>query len=837
MGYQKGLYACAFFFPIFILCIGFAVSSVYPFGDRSALVVDGTHQYMTFFIELLHQLKSGSSWTHAVHAMGYNFYSVFCYYLSSPFTIIVLLLNQFLYINEALTIVILIKVGISGIAMTWYAGRTISDHAGKVLCFGIMYALSNYVTGYYTNHMWMDAVMMLPFLAGAVEDLVNQKKWRKYAVLLAYCLIANYYMAFMVCIFIGLYFLCECAVNRKRKEIPGCIRLFCLSTLLGAGISAVILIPSAYAVLSSSAAQKIKSDVFQGTYGTLSGQLGEMFFGAYSQITSSGQDMVNVYCGSAVLFFLVLYFMNRSIRLREKIVYGMLLVFYFAGFHVKIINLFLHGFHIPVGMPNRFAFLFIFLILKLSVTSWKKMKKCSIRMTLLAAAIAIFYVFGIKLINQEVDISVTLFVLGVILILILLTQCGKRKYWKLGFSSMLCILILVEMGTHAVLSIYDHGTAGRSLWKEKGEELTYLRKEAEEKEGNPEKYRMILTDLDLRNEELLWQFNGGTLFSSTVTDEQIRFMEKTGTETGENRYQYTGTSELMDMLLGVKYLVCPKAIHYHTRYEKVEETNLFFMYENPYALENAYAVSDEIQKFSLEGKNPFEVQEALLHALGYDDTLYETQTVQCVGKTESKDEQKAILLDGLKTNLLDEKKDNPMKTIEITLKAGEHGYLYIPGEEPETIRIDGRIQQSAYWNNNFLDLGYAAEDRTIQIVADRYIPSAVLGTYPETRLEKIYHILSEEQMTFSGGSGTIELKEGKTLLINSFYQEGMIIEVDGKKAEVLDLAGLSGVQLTEGTHTVTVRYPVRGLWAGSIISVCSFVTGLILILVKRKRGM
>ena len=40
------------------------------------------------------------------------------------------------------------------------------------------------------------------------------------------------------------------------------------------------------------------------------------------------------------------------------------MLFYFAGFHFSALNLLLHGLHKPVGMPNRFAFLFIFLLLK-----------------------------------------------------------------------------------------------------------------------------------------------------------------------------------------------------------------------------------------------------------------------------------------------------------------------------------------------------------------------------------------------------------------------------------------------------------------------------------------
>ena len=34
----------AFIFPILVCCLGFALTGVYPFGSRSALIIDGVHQ-------------------------------------------------------------------------------------------------------------------------------------------------------------------------------------------------------------------------------------------------------------------------------------------------------------------------------------------------------------------------------------------------------------------------------------------------------------------------------------------------------------------------------------------------------------------------------------------------------------------------------------------------------------------------------------------------------------------------------------------------------------------------------------------------------------------------
>lgn len=48
---------------------------------------------------------------------------------------------------------------------------------------------------------------------------------------------------------------------------------------------------------------------------------------------------------------------------------------YFAGFHITALNLLFHGMHKPVGIPNRFAFILIFLLLKISCDAWGKLEK------------------------------------------------------------------------------------------------------------------------------------------------------------------------------------------------------------------------------------------------------------------------------------------------------------------------------------------------------------------------------------------------------------------------------------------------------------------------------
>lgn len=124
-GNRGWIYLLAFLFPVLIFTLGFALQGVYPFGENSTLVVDGVHQYTAFYRELSEQLGKGTGWTWSAHAMGYNFYGLFCYYLCSPFSFLILLFMKFMYVNEAVTAVILIKAGLCSVSMAWYSGKNI----------------------------------------------------------------------------------------------------------------------------------------------------------------------------------------------------------------------------------------------------------------------------------------------------------------------------------------------------------------------------------------------------------------------------------------------------------------------------------------------------------------------------------------------------------------------------------------------------------------------------------------------------------------------------------------------------------------------------------------
>ena len=71
----------------------------------------------------------------------------------------------------------------------------------SIVVFGVFYAFTAFVTGYYWNVMWLDSVALFPLIALGIEKLVKEDKHLFYSITLAIVIIVNFYIAFIICSF------------------------------------------------------------------------------------------------------------------------------------------------------------------------------------------------------------------------------------------------------------------------------------------------------------------------------------------------------------------------------------------------------------------------------------------------------------------------------------------------------------------------------------------------------------------------------------------------------------------------------------------------------------
>ena len=72
---------------------------------------------------------------------------------------------------------------------------------------------------YNWNVMWLDCIFLFPLIALGLEKLVSEGKFKLYVISLGLCILSNYYISIMVCIFLVLYFLLL-LVDVYKRQIP-----------------------------------------------------------------------------------------------------------------------------------------------------------------------------------------------------------------------------------------------------------------------------------------------------------------------------------------------------------------------------------------------------------------------------------------------------------------------------------------------------------------------------------------------------------------------------------------------------------------------------------------
>ena len=87
------LLAC-FLVPLLLMWIIFIIRGVYPFGDKSVLVLDLNGQYVYFFEAMRDVFEGDSSPFYTWYrALSGEFSGMYAYYLASPFSLLTVLFS------------------------------------------------------------------------------------------------------------------------------------------------------------------------------------------------------------------------------------------------------------------------------------------------------------------------------------------------------------------------------------------------------------------------------------------------------------------------------------------------------------------------------------------------------------------------------------------------------------------------------------------------------------------------------------------------------------------------------------------------------------------------
>lgn len=799
----------SFAIPALTMLAAYIVNGVYPFGDRGVLIIDSLHQYLPFFTDFHEKLARSESLLYSFGGgLGYNMWATLAYYLASPLNFLMTAVSM-AHVMDFMAYLILLKIALAGAAFAWYLSERGGGRDYLPVPFACMYALSTFMIGYYFNVMWLDSVLILPLVMRGVERICEGKSGKLFALSLFYGLYCNYYIGYMLCLFSCLYFIVLWVAAHRfriREFISSGLR-FTWFALLGGGMAALVLVPAYLALgITESAKNSFPSKIKFYTDGIT------QWTGHFALVEPiniyDDQSGVNIYCGVIVMILVVLYILDREIRFKERVSKVALMGLLLFSMNFNMLNYIWHGFHIQNGLPNRFAFLYIAVILLMGYDAVKDVRSLDSWRILFAWVVPIGFTalcmqFGTG--EREWYVyAVTLLLLVLYGILLLLLH-GLERGVKI-VKTVLLAAMSAEMAATGVYGVCLNGTVSRSSYVN---EQTAFQKLMPRQEGYGEFFRSEIDSQRMRNENMFMGANGLVLFSSTMPEATVDLCRSIGMEARTNKSGYNGVTKLFNDIFGIRYVVGKSGNDTLYQMQKVDYEDPLTLYRNDGALSLGFMVSSNIKNWTIEDKLAMAVQEefvSLATGVPFFYTLREAYSLE----------------------------EGP--TYIIRLHPGEQTYIeFTEHVNSLTIKTPQYEKTINNFTTNLFNLGMVTEEAeqskanislTYKDDQDEPVPVRVY-TCTDEEYQAVYDKLSQnqmEQVVVDGNqvSGKIHADYAGTMLLTLPYDKGWTVRANGEKLETYRVGeALMGVDLEPGDYEISMTFTPQGLWPGSFLSLLS----------------
>jgi len=835
---KKSFYLKAIITPIVVMAIIFWLLHISPFGPKNFLVSDLATQYLQFFTELRRQLLHlhFSSYSFLV-SIGDSAVPIYSYYLLSPFNLIIVLFKND-QLPVAIDLIIWLKIIFANISMSFFLARKYQKYDLMTIAAGVAYGLCGFVAMYFYDLMWLDALIMLPIVVASLERLVKKNRVWLYVFTLTYTIVTNYYMGYMICIFMVLY-LVYLLINEKpegmkftkfavtQKQVIG---RFSWYSILAGGMSAIVLIPTGFAMMTTGKGSfELKSFIPIVSFGP--SVLTNLGVGANNFNDRLFHDP-SVFSGTLFIIGLICYFLSKQISRQGKQAAGFILTASFLGMWILPFNTIWHMFQQPAGFPFRMVYMLSFLIIMFGFEAYTKnvfenrqLVTRSTKYVVISLVIGyicanifseIIRVFNINNIQFSVN-NWHLLVSFVFVVITSILMAGMTIQSK-NKRNLLFLLVIFEMGTNFVLS-----TGGATFMNQRNYADAYnysakiINRDESDSIENGRVYRSLVVNQAFKslypnpysgyNDSLIFQNRGVGSYSSTLNSQTHYVLENLGFSTRNiRRIDMLGGTEVTNHLLGVRNIITVDQ-HQGSTVQNNKVPSIGFM------------MNDEIKNLSFEKGMVFKnLNRVAQIESGKNYQYFKAPRILSVNKL-----------------------GNGPYTYEMKFAARTDGsqYLYIPN-----IRLQGI---SIYVNDNLVSPVYSGlGTEVIPLGSKKYNEQYSVKVVSPNSLSGIENDVSgfdnlafdrdatnapistlkfdnPKNINYQGDdfAGEIQVKQENQILFMSMpFDKGWHVTVNGQPGQVIRVAdGLMGVELPQGNNRVHFKYEAGGLKVGLIISI------------------
>ncbi|MBE6953661.1 MAG: hypothetical protein E7452_08935 [Ruminococcaceae bacterium] len=842
---NRSFWLWAFFLPMIVLEVCYIAFSVFPFGRESLLVLDLNAQYIYYYEGFRDAiLGDGSliySWS---RTLGGETFGLNAYYMGSPFMLIYLLFPKTL-ITEALLTTALLRTGLASLIFAWYLKKTRGGSNNRILILSTMYALMAYMVIQQMDPMWLDAVVFLPLVMYGLEKMIAENKFMLYTCILALIFISNFYIGYMVAIFMIAYFIYAYCMADRKKSFWDFIRkgmMFAFFSVLAAGIAAFMLIP-AYQSLSLGKMEFSNPDFTPKAKFELLDLIPKFLFGAYDTVRPEG--LPALYTGTLTVLLVPLFFTNKRIPVKRKVGAAAVLLFLFASMLVSTADLVWHGFQNPNWLNYRYSFIPSAFLLIMAYDAFSNVEggytaSSVFKAGLLGLAMLLFTDYqNYEWLDERIVIWAGLLVLLVMTAFLAFDayRNGKTSKVTMGvFLGFVCLELFANGITNIAYIDMDVVYSNRDTYRNFVDKWYPAAQWLEEYDEGF--YRTEKTKLRCVNDPFALGIKGISHSSSTLNRDGIDYMEKLGYRVGAHWTEYASPILGTDAIIGIKYVLEEKEAN--NGLELIHQEGEIYVYENPHAMPLVYPVSSQYETYEegMDTDNPFEVQNIMLSAMVGSEEVLAFYTPIPKENVEVKFENIATKAygEGYTKYYADVSDQNCHIEYVITGLEGKTIYAAFPCDYSRKVNLwlndefvheylstnedDGIILVGEYGADETASLKLGIPLKSQGGKEEVFLKDELFYTFDSELFETHFAPVREAVANFTEESTTeftmdITANEGDILYMSIPYEPGWHMEIDGQEVEVYRTNdGLTGVRLQAGTHSYKLWFmPSYFVWS------------------------
>lgn len=830
----------------------FAYRQMAPFGNSSLLTVDLGQQYVDFFAyfrsALLHH--PSSFFYSFSKGLGGEMWGTNAYYLFSPLNLLLLPFPGKL-LTSGIMLILLLRYGLAGLSFAWLMEKTGWQSGPRIWGFSTAYALNGWMIANQLNMIWLDALVILPLIIWGLLKLLRHQHVGTYIAWLAVMMVDNYYMAWMICLFTILLVCWQLPQLASWRQRGLAFLRYAASSVAAAGIAAVTLLPTIYALMQSKGTYTETSIRSRFEYFPFK-MLAKLVPGSFNfDQMPSGQP--NYYIGALLMFGALLYFFNHKVKVSQRLAALAVTVFFIFSFCYEPLDLLWHAGQFPVWYPYRFSFIFSFWCILLAAQTIQpgyRLNRWLTALLVILTAGLFLYVNQLKL--TYLSDSQRIIGLGFAIISVVCLAIPRRDSPHL-YDLLLICLIICDVTTSAYTSLNNIAYVTQGEFANYTTQLDAASNKV--KHNDHGLYRVAKTFTRTKDDPFQGDFNSGDHFGSTLEPAIANFMGAIGQPAGDGFVTYANGTQVTDAIFGFKYTMSkrnPQSSQMPTsgyrpdwnRLPVSDFTSKIVVKYNQNSLPLAFGASNEILDLAHTTLDPLNYQSQIMQALAGRPVNQPLFMVQNFNAVRFENVQPAKQITGTTF-----RKKNLLKPGIIQLKfippTNDSYYLTVgPGvKDDASIRVNNRAfgQNSNYRDTIAINLAHHQKGKPVIITIRLKKLSAWLQNVSVYRLNqrafnaslKTLHQspLKVTQHSSTKINGTVNLKRGQNVLMTTIpAANGWHAVVDGHRATTKTALGtFMVIPMAPGHHQVELYFRPSFLVLGAVISLISLTATLVIV--------